>query len=767
MKKNLLLLLLSLLSLPTLAQYTIYVSENVSGTGDGTSWANSYGKTQLQQAIHEAYQQAPAKVHVSQGVYKPNGNPSFYLADGVTIYGGFAPTGGPMNHRNPTKYPTVLSGEAGIDGDPADNLQHVIFCYNQTNLAVLDGFVITGGNAKAGSPAGGGLLINGGSPIIRNCLFVGNKAITGAAIGNYAYDSYNSSPTIINCTFTDNMASNGGGAILNYASTGNYAQPVFTNCTFYNNSALSGRAIYTYGLAGHSNPTLTNCILWNNGGASSISSEPGNTVTINYSLVEEGTVFTDGGHNIINQNPLFVNASANDLRITQCSPVINLGLSSANTLLYDLANEDRVQGTAIDLGAHETAPFEAPELTYEDEMNVTVTQNTPNVVLHAFNCPGELQWQKLNSFLTGTGPISVPTNLVTTIVYSAVCKVNGCTSPPSTSTITIVAPGGEPPVVSGNFDGYLDKVECSSIRGWAWDAGQPNTPITLEFFADGQSVGTVSAIIFRQDLQNAGKGNGQHAYSFTTPQSLKDGQNHVISAKVLNTNYTLKWGPKTLNCSNGSPDPGPGDPPVVDPPVVTGNFEGFLDKVECSSFRGWAWDAGQPNTPVSVEFFADGQSLGSVVADGFRQDIKDAGKGNGKHVYLFTTPVSVRDGLPHVISAKVLNSSYTLKWAPKTLTCPASTRLAAESEGSKKWNVVVLGNPVTGNEFDTEIQDAEGQSLRFQLTDLNGRLVAESQLDVNQARQQNRLRFTDQPAGLYLLRVASGYQVQTIKILKR
>ena len=202
--------------------------------------------------------------------------------------------------------------------------------------------------------------------------------------------------------------------------------------------------------------------------------------------------------------------------------------------------------------------------------------------------------------------------------------------------------------------------------------------------------------------------------------------------------------------------------------MVTGNFEGFLDKVECSSFRGWAWDAGQPNTPVSVEFFADGQSLGSVVADGFRQDIKDAGKGNGKHVYVFTTPVSVRDGLPHVISAKVLNSSYTLKWAPKTLTCLAATRLAAESaEGVKKWNVVVLGNPVTGNEFDTEIQDAEGLSLRFQLTDLNGRLVTETRLDVDQARQQNRLQFSNQPAGLYLLRVAGGYQVQTIKILKQ
>jgi hypothetical protein len=758
MKKIILLLLLALLGLPVVAQYKVYVTENGAGTGDGTSWGNSYTKIQLQQAIYEAYQHTPAEVMVAQGVYKPNGNPSFYVSDGVTIYGGFEPTGGPLNQRNPTKYPTVLSGEAGVDGDPSDNLEHVILSLNQTSSAVLDGFVITGGNAPAGTPAGGGFLTDGGSPTIRNCLFVGNRAIIGAAIG-----IYNGSPTITNCTFTDNFATNGGGAIINYASSTYYTNTVITNCTFYNNTGGSGRAVYTYGAAGHVNPTLTNCILWNNGGSNSISSEPGTTVTVRYSLLEAGAVFTDGGNNIINQNPLFVNTTTKDLRLTYCSPMVNLGLSSANTLPYDLAGENRIQGTAIDLGAYEIAPFEAPELTYEGQTNVTVTQNTPNVVLHAFNCSGELQWQKLNSFLTGTGPISVPTNVVTTIVYSAVCKVNGCTSPPSTSTVTIVAPGGEPPVVTGNFDGYLDKVECSSIRGWAWDAGQPNTSITIEFFADGLSTGTVSADIFRQDLQNAGKGNGKHAYSFTTPQILKDGQNHVITAKVLNTNYALKWAPKTLNCSAGSPDPGPGDPPVV-----TGNFDGYLDKVECGSIRGWAWDAGQPNTPVSVEFFADGQNLGSILADIYRQDIKDAGKGNGKHVYNFPTPYSLKNNLPHVITAKVLNSSYTLKWAPKTLICPGGTRLVAESaEGPKKWNVVVLGNPVTGEEFDAEIQDAENQSVRFLLTDLNGRTVAENWLEVNQARQQIRLKFTNQPAGLYLLRVAGGYQVQTLKIVKR
>ncbi|MGM9510379.1 right-handed parallel beta-helix repeat-containing protein [Larkinella sp. GY13] len=763
MKKNLLILFLSLLGFPALAQLKLYVTETGAGNGDGTSWANAYNQTQLQLAIDEGYQSGSAEVWVAQGTYKPPYNPSFYLSDGVTIYGGFPAGGGTMAQRNPTLHATVLSGEAGVDGDPADNLTHVIFTMNASNTAVLDGFVITGGNAPVGNPAGGGILNDGGSPTIRNCRFIGNRAVIGAAIANY-----NGSPTLINCTFIDNVSSNGGGAILNYASDSQYAFPTITNCTFYNNSASHGRVLYTYGAAGRSNPTLTNCILWNNGGATSIGSEAGNTVTIRYSALEDGTTYyTDAGNNITNHDPLFVDPAGNDLRLSPCSPLLNTGLASANTTEKDLAGQNRIQQNAIDLGAFEIAAMTAPNLSYNGQTNTTVAQNTPNIVLTAPNCSGELAWVRTNPLASGTGSITVPTDVLATYVYTALCKVGTCVSLPASATVTIVPPGQEPepPVVSGNFDGYLDKVECGSFRGWAWDKNQPNTPITLEFFADAQSIGTISANLFRQDLKDAGKGNGQHAYSFTTPQSLKDGQNHVISAKVQNSNYTLKWAPKMLNCSNGNPNP---DPPVVDPPVGSGNYEGYLDKVECSSFRGWAWDASQPNTPVSVEFFADGQSLGSIVADLFRQDIKDAGKGNGKHVYHFTTPESIRDAQPHLITAKVLNSNYTLKWAPKTLTCPSATRRAVESaENGTTWKVTVLGNPVTGQAFDTEIQNAEGQHLRFHLTDLNGRTITETWLEVDQAIQQNRLPFLNQPAGMYLLRVAGSHQVQTIKILKR
>ncbi|MGA0555545.1 choice-of-anchor Q domain-containing protein [Larkinella sp. VNQ87] len=761
MKKNLLLLLLSLLSFSTFAQKKIYVTESGSGTGDGSSWANAYNKNQLQLAIDEGYQNSPAEVWVGEGVYKPI-NPSFYLSDNVTIYGGFPANGGTMADRNPTAFPTVLSGEAGVEGDWADNLKHVIFTMNASNAAILDGFVITGGNAPVGQPAGGGIYIDGGNPVIRNCRLINNRAILGGAIG-----TYNANPTIINCTFINNVTSSSGGAILNYGSASYNANPAIINCTFYNNESSSGKALYNYGAAGHASPVVTNCIFWNTGGAAAINSEPGNSIVVQYSLLETTSNYTDGGNNVLNHDPKFLDAPNNDLRLSPCSPAMNSGLNSANPLDKDLAGQNRFQESSIDLGAFESAMLATPNLSYNGQTNITVNQGASNVVLNAPNCSGELAWVRTNPLASGTGAITVPTNLVATYVYTAVCKVGSCVSLPASATVVVQA-GQEPPVVTGNFDGYLDKVECGTMRGWVWNKDTPNTPVSVEFFADGQSIGTTLADIYRQDLKDAGKGNGHHAYSFPTPESLKDGQNHSISANVLGTNYTLKWAPKTLNCPasgnpNPNPNPDPGNPPV------SGNFEGFLDKVECGSFRGWAWDASQPNTPVSIEFFADGQSLGTALADIYRQDIKDAGKGNGKHVYFFPTPASLKDGQNHTISAKVAGSNYTLKWAPKTLNCPSGSRLATESaENRQPWAVTVLGNPVTGPEIELEVQNAQGQWLRIQLTDLTGKPVADTWLEVTQARQQTRLAIGTNPAaGLYLLRVAGPRQVRTVKVLKR
>ncbi len=76
-----------------------------------------------------------------------------------------------------------------------------------------------------------------------------------------------------------------------------------------------------------------------------------------------------------------------------------------------------------------------------------------------------------------------------------------------------------------------------------WDSTQPNTPINVTLSITGISVPslttTVTANQFRQDLFNAGKGNGQHGFVFNIPLSLKDGAHRTVNAIFQGTNEAL------------------------------------------------------------------------------------------------------------------------------------------------------------------------------------------------------------------------------------
>jgi hypothetical protein len=108
-------------------------------------------------------------------------------------------------------------------------------------------------------------------------------------------------------------------------------------------------------------------------------------------------------------------------------------------------------------------------------------------------------------------------------------------------TVTGVAPPA--------YNGYLDEADCNTIAGWAWDGNQPNTPLNVEILNNGVVLANVAASNFRQDLLNAGLGNGYHAYTYTAPDLLRDGQTHSISARVAGTTFTLNNSPRSLTCS--------------------------------------------------------------------------------------------------------------------------------------------------------------------------------------------------------------------------
>ncbi len=291
-----------------------YVKPTASGSGDGSSWANA--SANLQAMINAS--SAGDQVWVAAGTYKPttttNRSISFSLKNGVAVYGGFNGTETLLSQRNWVVNVTILSGDIGTPGDDSDNSYHVVYNSGINGTAVLDGFTITKGEAPPvfGNSSGGGMYNN------------------------------HSSPTLTNCSFSENAATFGGGGIMNI-----FSSPTLMNCSFSGNAVTSGIGGIGIHNVAFSSPTLTNCILWGNGTGTEIFNATGSSPTVTYSIVKGGYPGTGN----LNADPLFVNPPT-DLHLQLSSPAINAG-TSAGAPAFDFEGDSRPQGIKFDMGVDE------------------------------------------------------------------------------------------------------------------------------------------------------------------------------------------------------------------------------------------------------------------------------------------------------------------------------------------------------------------------------------------------------------------------------
>ena len=245
------------------AGQTIYVDADANGLNDGSSWADAY--RYLQDALMMA--SVGDQIRVAQGIYKPDQfvlsdrpgqgrSETFLLKTGVAVVGGYAGFGQPdPNARNIEMYRTVLSGDlSGNDADVtdpcnllteptrSDNSYHVVTADGAEPNSILDGFIITGGNANREWPIfyGGGMFIKSGSPMILNCTLTGNAAAQGGGLVIYS----GSPVMLINCTISNNAAMHAGGMLNSGINT------TLTNCSFVRNFAVTsgGGTICTYAI---------------------------------------------------------------------------------------------------------------------------------------------------------------------------------------------------------------------------------------------------------------------------------------------------------------------------------------------------------------------------------------------------------------------------------------------------------------------------------------------------------------------------------------
>jgi len=339
------------------------------------------------------------QVWVTQGVYgplDPDGGEVISLENGVAVLGGFSGDEIQASQRDPSRYQTILDGQ-GVS-------YHVV---TGADEAVLDGFTVTDGNANGnmrqsvygGTFSGGGMFNAGVTPVIRNCLFVKNKAsFNGGAIFNEdsdplivdcvfedntanfggAIDSRDSSPTVINGKFASNTSTVSGGAVANFGGSpvfinvvfsgnrsgqvggavlSNNSAAVFTNCSFTGNLAdAGGGGIGMW----QGSAQVTNSIFWNNrsGDGKEVLDE-GGAVTVNFSIVQGGYAGTGN----MDRNPDFSREGQwgsdgrwieGDYKLLHSSPAVDSG-TAVGAPDFDVEYKPRPQAVAHDLGAYERA----------------------------------------------------------------------------------------------------------------------------------------------------------------------------------------------------------------------------------------------------------------------------------------------------------------------------------------------------------------------------------------------------------------------------
>lgn len=118
---------------------------------------------------------------------------------------------------------------------------------------------------------------------------------------------------------------------------------------------------------------------------------------------------------------------------------------------------------------------------------------------------------------------------------------------------------------------------------------------------------------------------------------------------------------KCLNCPVPSPTPTP--PPGPD-------YQGFLDEVSCNFIQGWVWNKNAGTTPQRVDILVNGTVFAQVVADIFRQDLLDAGKGDGRHAFKLELPARLRNSLTNTVTVRVTGTGFFLNANNRVFNCP-------------------------------------------------------------------------------------------------
>ena len=336
----------------------VTANQTLGSTSAGWNDGHLIGTTDTEKGVYEFIPGAPQTITVDDtgaGDFLDIQSAINFADNGDTV---IVKDGTYFGHINFNGKAITLKSENGpvttiVDGSLNAGTSIVTFNNGEGSSSVIDGFTVQNGYSNDGggiycedsSPSiinceitdniaaynGGGVYCIGlSSPTIDNCTFENNKTNIASGGGLHCYSD--ASPIISNCTFLGNdSALNGGGLFCEKAS------PLLYNCTFtLNVSGSNGAGLYLWT---DSDLTVTNCRFTNNtagttgGGISSDDSSPilyNCTFTENIASYGGAIYIHDNNGNDstveINSSILWGNTAANGADIyhnTGLDPIVN------------------------------------------------------------------------------------------------------------------------------------------------------------------------------------------------------------------------------------------------------------------------------------------------------------------------------------------------------------------------------------------------------------------------------------------------------------
>ena len=250
----------------------------------------------------------------------------------------------------------------------------------------------------------------------------------------------------------------------------------------------------------------------------------------------------------------------------------------------------------------------------------------------------------------------------------------------------------------------------------------------------------------------------------TSEKDTRIGKVTVTGEGIVKTIFITQKGvgEKCVDCSNNPIITNPIDP--IKGPVASLSYRGLVEKANCCSVKGWAFNADNYDDILTVDFYLDKQKIGSTSANrGYRFDLVNT-LGTERLFYkafCFDIPASAmalyKDGKSRRLTVRYGNTITPLAESETFILSCQEKQICQESDLCVNQNdfdkeITIYPNPNNGK-FKAEVYSTANQSSIFRFVNPNGQVLKTENIYLNQGLNQVDLDISTFQNGVFLLSI--------------